>query len=254
MARRWGLLFAVLAFGGGVWLGAVLDQYRFFDPATDRLAVIATWDWAAIGALITAAATVVLAYFAIQASRTAARALASANRQAIASSAAAQAASDAVAAANREADASGAVVEEMRLDRQVQFRPHLTLTTGLISGTTATLNVRNVGNGPALRCLAAMHGFFEGPGHHWSVSDDFDLAAGELRTIEIREAVNQTRSRLLTDEPPLMEDGQSFAVGYEDLLGSRYRVRLRAGELQTDTAPRTETGTAPGWAAWVERR
>ncbi len=254
MARRWGMLLAVLAFGAGIWLGAVLDQYRFFDPATDRLVVIATWDWAAIGAIMTAAATVVLAYFAIQASRTAAKALAAANKQAIASSAAAQAASDAVVAANREADASAAVVEEMRLDRQVQFRPHLTLTSGLISGTTATLQVRNVGSGPALRCLAAMHTFFERSGHQWSVSGDFDLAAGEQREIEVREAENETRPRLLTETPALMAEGQVFAVAYEDLLGSRYRARLRAKELQTDSAPRTEQGTAPDWATWVERR
>ena len=194
-------------------------------------------NWTDGATFAVAFATLVLAWF----TRSAAQA----------SAHAAQASRQAAMAAEREANATVQLAKEAVEDRQLAWRPHIDIEhpTGRSGpdGNSATLVLRNVGNGPALDC--AIWAYWGGHGL-WGVVRHLTLQAHGQRHTTVYSGT---------------EPGHAFPVGMFDLpdganhstpdvyvavcrdvLGNRWR--FMPGQ-PPEVVPVNEA-QAPPWATW----
>lgn len=173
--------------------------------------------------------------------------------QATASRAQAEASQRLAEAATLQARAAVELVEETRVDRQLEFQPYLTAEIrqrGSDGGRQSVqVAVANIGRGPALHSGVAYHEFAgEAVGHLFGSSPFFDMGPGESDSFKIyldAGAAAQAFLRLTDDLPD-----PAVAVAFEDVVGNRYRWASGGGfRREPDVWRRTEQ-VQPDWAHW----
>lgn len=232
------LLVIVVALLGLALVVALVAAWR--PNGRETLVDLLAPHWQAIATLVTAGVAIVLAVFAWSSARAAQRAVDAANRQA--------------AAAARSVEASETVIYEMRRDRELEYRPRLTVelaarpTSQDTSVVVAT--IVNVGRGPALNC--AFNASRIGPAGEWEwwTEGPFDLGAGATLGFEawFDRGPEGQRFRVVTDGLATVGDLVA-AVAYEDLVGTRYRTRLQGHRVGVDV---WRPGDIPvhDWTRW----
>lgn len=173
--------------------------------------------------------------------------------QATASRAQADASQRLAEAATMQAKAAIELVEETRVDRQLEFQPYLTAEIrqqGDHGGRQyVQIVVANIGRGPALHAGVAYHEFLgEAAGHVFGSSPFFDMGPGESDSFTIyldTGAVAQAFRRLTDDVT-----APAVAVAFEDVVGNRYRWASGGGfRREPDFWPRGDQAQ-PDWARW----
>jgi hypothetical protein len=148
--------------------------------------------------------------------------------------------------AKREAEATVKLVENAKQDRELTWRPWITVEVvrdPSSGGEPKSITVRNMGVGPALRCLYLTRQ----PRNEWRQLSRFDVPAREkLESIQVDNTEKPMNAGRLRLDPP--EDGREsleHAVICSDIFGNRYRFRLTARPPDIwlrDTEP------IPNWA------
>jgi hypothetical protein len=225
----------------------------------------------AAGSLLAAAATVLLAVATLVAVREAGRqaeiaqagvdaaraAVVAANSEAAASLAQAaasdrlaKAAADQAKASARTAKAAEDTISEMRRGRALEYRPHLKVIqdgSGFL-GDTARSIIKNIGRGPALDAVSAVH-WLKNDANLWGISDGFELGADDVLTFDIEGSSSvEVVSGLLPDVK--LEWGYRSVMLYSDLIGSRYRLIHDENGTSTQKVEPDEIATGPEWARW----
>ncbi len=194
-------------------------------------------------AVVTPIATLVLAGVAILTFRQNRALVGSANRQAEASA--------------RQAEGAATVVEEMRLDRELAYRPHLFVEYEHDDVGIETIVVRNVGRGPALRCRFVQHRYLAEPpvpsdaGHAWRTFELPAVGPGEERRLQgtrfpFGNTLEYTRHIKIVDTVPRYDGSADFAAwAYEDEFGTSYRYPRSRWEMVPEVHRRREPAPAP---------
>jgi hypothetical protein len=148
-----------------------------------------------------------------------------------------------VVASADEAKASREMVEEARRDRQLAFTPRLTwVFDGSMSNSQITelgLVVENVGPGVAINVVACAHQIY-GDQERWWSSDPFELRPmGTWPPPPHRISLADTQAGrrfgcVLEDLIAADRTTLSFAIRYQDLLGTWYRFPGGAAPSQRD--------------------
>lgn len=193
-----------------------------------------------IGSVIFAAAAVITSEGAIRAARDT---LDATRKLVVAAEAEALAARDQAAAAI-------ASLDEIRQDRELEFRPHVTVSIDLVtSNVEYQLTVTNVGRGPALDCALCAYAFVVE--HQWASQPIFDLGPGvSRRFVQVRTSNADQATRGLTDDLTVPQDGFVVVVAYQDVLGTRYRAVQGSRLHRTD---RFRGDPMRGASVWSEQ-
>ena len=160
-------------------------------------------------------------------------------------------AADAEASAARDqAAAAVASLDEIRQDRELEFRPHVTVSVDLVSDNVLfTLTVTNVGRGPALDCALCAASFVGQ--HQWASQSLFDLGPGASRRFEqVRTSNGDQATRGLADDLAIPQDGFVVVVAYQDVLATRYRAVQGSRLHRTD---RFRGDPMHGASVWSEQ-
>lgn len=109
--------------------------------------------------------------------------------------------------------------------------------------------VANIGRGPALHAGVSYHEFpGEAVGHLFGSSPLFDLGPGESESFSIYlDAGAEAQAfRRVTDDLP----DPAVAVGFEDIVGNRYRCASGRGFRREPDTWRRGDANQPDWARW----
>lgn len=156
-------------------------------------------------------------------------------------------------AAGRQAEATLALVQEARLDRELEFQPVITVRVVTRSGQGGRQSVQvaiaNVGRGTASQVALAYHEFADpGPGHLFGSESMVDFGPGESDSSEMSlgaTASNQANRRLTDDLPE-----PALAAGFEDVLGNRYRWAATPSGHGRLEVWRPGAAAQPDWSRW----
>jgi hypothetical protein len=186
--------------------------------AADSFAGISAGDWTAIGTITLA----VVAAFALGANVASARITSQASQ---ATRRAAEATERAAQATRDDADASRATVDEMRRDRELAYRPHLswvvsgTLSRGETIEDPGSVNVVNFGRGPAIYCLCFATWKTQG---FAATTDLFDVSPNGDGTVPLLPVVDSVPDDTMAGAP--VPAGQPNRLAFcKDQLGNYYR-------------------------------
>ena len=148
-------------------------------------------------------------------------------------------------AASDEAEATVKLVESAMQDRELAWRPWITIhvVTQPTEGTAEPLriNVVNLGVGPALRCLYLC----KLPWGEYRQFSQFDLPAGNSLAVSVGIESPISAARLQLDPQEDGRDSLTEALICSDIFGNRYRFRPTA--RPPDTWLR-DTDFVPNWA------
>jgi hypothetical protein len=208
---------------------------------------------------ITAWATIVLAGVAaaalianVIALRVSNKAVAAATRAAEATEKAAASAETSVDAAVREAKASEAVIEEMRIDRELAWRPYLSTQLNLSYQPTPEQpemhNLTNHGRGPAINCRLAIR-----VGGSWKLNSGHIVTLAPSQTAEV--VVQHQATATPPDIFPELARGSAapdrvVVLMCEDQFGNQliFRPPEAGGEIWR---PGRDKGEDALWARWM---
>jgi hypothetical protein len=142
-------------------------------------------------------------------------------------------------AARAQAEAAVASLEEIRRDRELEFRPHLKVTgdwTPRSDGFEVHMEVKNIGRGPALDCTLCVHAMAEQDtwASWWNF---FDLGPGD--SIEVPDLTTSSGDdgfRGIAEDLDIGPNTYVVVVAYHDVLGSSMRAVHGFGYHRTDAA------------------
>jgi hypothetical protein len=162
-----------------------------------------------------------------------------------------------IAAAEMEAKASLATVEEIRHNRELEFRPYLTfeITNStpddpyshgnppppISSSNTDKVHFVNFGRGPAISAV-----FCELLGTSWRRTQVFEVSPNEAHDLDATRHPSQYQPSgdlLKGIDPPT---GRQVAMFCEDLFGNRFRFNPRVADADMWRPGEPESG----WAKW----
>lgn len=142
--------------------------------------------------------------------------------------------------------AAQATVDEMKVERSLEFRPYLIvdLPTALQTGVWV---VRNIGRGPALSCrLVVHHGDAGMEDEAWWGSQLANVGPGDA--VELVAAPRTSWDQGVLDGVVAPAGAATYACVCEDQFGVRYRFISERGE--PDSWVRSPP-PPPRWATWA---